>query len=224
MNIKITSLPDRLNYFIDEKSINPNLQILRERFDEIHKEFINNIDKLFWFNWGADAGYYAENDIAYRGWKVAPLYGLKEDIITENSKDRLKRYSGFIKIENDLIKTNNTNVLPILTQSLLDSGVRKRVGISVVQPGREILWHVDPDPEKYSSHIIRGLWGLDVKEEEGKESFIYLKDKTQKRVFKNNESVFFWGRTVHKVENNLSSPRYMICFDTEVSKENLLNT
>lgn len=213
-----------MNDFFDEKIINPNFHILNERFEEIHEEFINNVDRLFWFNWGADAGYYAENDIAYRGWKVAPLYGLKEDIVDENSEDRLKKYASFLRVEDDFIKTNNTNVLPILTQTLLDAGVRKRVGISVVQPGREILWHVDPDPEKPNLHIIRGLWGLDVKEEQGKEAFIYLQTPIKKRVFKNKEVVFFWGRVPHKVENNLSTPRYMVCFDTEVSEENLLNT
>lgn len=213
-----------MNDFFDEKIINPNFHLLNERFYEIQKEFATNIGKLLWFNWGADAGYYAENDIAYRGWKVAPLYGLKEDIIDENSSDRLQKYSSFIRVEGDLIKTNNTNFLPILTQTLLDAGVRKRVGISVVRPGREILWHVDPDPEKPNLHIIRGLWGLYVKQEQNKESFICLENLNKKRVFKNKEVVFFWGRIPHKVENNLSTSRYMVCFDTEISRENLLNT
>jgi hypothetical protein len=209
----------KLDYFLDESILNLNLNILREKYDEIHKEFLENKDRLFWFNWGAEAGYYAETNIAYRGWKVAPLYGLKDDVLDVNSEERMEKYKKFLRIDGDLIKTNNTFALPILTKALLDSGIRKRVGISVVQPGREILWHIDPDPEKSNMHIIRGLWGLDVKEELNKESFIYLKNESQKRVFKNNDSVFFWGRTIHKVENNLSSPRYMICFDAEVPRE-----
>lgn len=213
-----------MNKFFENHLILPKFNILNERFDEIHQEFITNLDKLVWFNWGAEAGYYAENDIAYKHWQVAPLYGLKNDILRENSIGRLKHLKDFIIIENQLIKTLNTQTLPILTQSLLDAGIKKRVGVSVVSSGKEIPWHIDPDPEKSDSHIIRGLWGLDVKEENNKETFIYLNSNNQKRVFKNKEFVFFWGRVPHKVENNLSTPRYAICFDVEISKENLLNT
>lgn len=213
-----------MNNFFETNLILPKFHILNERFDKIHQEFITNFDRLVWFNWGADAGYYAENNITYKDWKVAPLYGLKSDILKENSIDRLKRLKNFIAVDNELIKTFNTLSLPILTQSLTDAGIKKRVGISVISPGKEIPWHVDPDPERANKHIIRGLWGLDVKEETNRESFIYLNSENQKRIFKNKEFVFFWGRVPHKVENNLSTPRYAICFDVEISRENLLNT
>lgn len=212
-----------MNKFFDPELILPKFYILNERFEEIRKEFTENINKLIWFNWGADAGYYAEHDIVYKDWKVAPLYGLKKDILEQNSIDRLKHLKDFIILENDLIKTLNTKTLPILTQSLLDAGIKKRVGISVVSPGKEISWHIDPDPEKPDKHIIRGLWGLDIKKENNKESFIYLDSIKQKKLFENMQFVFFWGRIPHKVENNLSYPRYTICFDVEISKEILLN-
>jgi hypothetical protein len=213
-----------MNKFFEEHIILPKFHILNERFDEIHREFITNLDKLTWFNWGAEAGYYAQNDISYKHWKVAPLYGLKDDILKENSIDRLQHLKDFITVENDLIKTSNTTTLPILTQSLLDAGIKKRVGISVISPGKEIPWHSDPDPENPNKHIIRGLCGIDIKEEDDKESFIYLDSNNQKKVFKNKEFVFFWGRIPHKVENNLSTPRYAICFDVEINREKLLNT
>lgn len=213
-----------MNKFFESDLILPKFNILNERFDEINQEFITNLDRLTWFNWGAESGYYAENDTTYKHWKVAPLYGLKKDILRENSIDRLRHLKDFIVVKNELIKTLNTITLPILTQSLLDAGIKKRVGVSVISPGKEIPWHVDPDPEKLDKHIIRGLWGLDIKEETNKESFIYLDSNNQKKVFKNKEFVFFWGRIPHKVENNLSTPRYAICFDVEISRENLLNT
>jgi hypothetical protein len=37
------------------------------------------------------------------------------------------------------------------------------------------------------------------------------------------EFMYFWGRIPHKVENNLSTPRYAICFDVKISRESLLN-
>lgn len=208
-----------MDKFLDPHIILPKFNVLNERFDKINQEFTKNIDKLTWLNWGAEAGYYAENDIVYKDWRVAPLYGLKDDIVKENSTERLNHLGDFIFIENDLIKTSNTNVLPILTQSLLDAGIKKRVGISVVSPGKEIPWHIDPDPEKPDKYIIRGLWGIDIKEENDREAFIYLLSPEQKKVFKNKEFVFFWGRINHKVENNLSTPRYALCFDVEISRE-----
>ena len=212
-----------MNKFFDPKLILPKFYILNERFENIHQEFIENKDKLVWVNWGASAGYYAEYNIAYKNWKVAPLYGLKTDIMQENSIDRLKDLKNFISLEKDLIKTLNTETLPILTQALLDAGIKKRVGISVLSPKKEIPIHIDQDPEKPDKHIIRGLWGLDIKKENNEESVMYLGSINQKKVFKNKEFMFFWGRIPHKVENNLSTQRYAICFDVEISKEILLN-
>ena len=209
--------------FLPLELINPNLKILQERYEEIYEEFKTNIHKIYLMNFGAESGYYIKNDIAYKGWKIAPLYGNIKDISQINGG--LENFGNLVTVQDDLVKmTYNVNLLPKLTQALIDSGITKRVGISVVYPGKEIAWHSDPDPEKQGLAIIRGLWGLDVVEEEGKESFIYLKDENQKITFKNNEFVFFWGRTRHKVENNLSQPRFMVCFDHEVPYESILNS
>lgn len=214
-----------MDKFFDLDQINPGLSILNERFEEIQKEFKDNKDKIIFINFGGEVGYYMKDEIAYKGWKVAPLYADINDVAQVNGG--LERFGNLTEIDKDLIKfKTNVGILPILTQTLLDSGIIKRVGISVVYPGKEIAWHMDPDPEKPRLAIIRGLFGLDIVEEEGKESFIYLKDSEnniEKRVFKNNEFVFFWGGIKHKVENNLSEPRYMICFDTEVPYEKLNN-
>lgn len=208
-------------FTLDE--INPKLKILQERFDEIHQELLENKDKLHFLNWGGEAGYYMREDIAYKGWKVAPLYGNFEDFSQINGG--IKPYLPFIEVQGELVKyKQNTRIMPVLTEILIQCGIRKRVGISVVDPGKEIGWHIDPDPEKFRWAIVRGLFGLDVIEEEGKESFIYLKSNSgenQKRVFKNKEFVFLWGRTEHKVENHLSKPRYMICFDEEIERSYL---
>jgi hypothetical protein len=217
--------------FFNLETINPNLVLLQERFEEIREEFLRNKENLFLMNFGAEAGYYMNSAVAYKGWKVAPLYGTLEDVkgINGSASINNNHLMHIAEIDEDLVKIKvNTQLLPILTQTLIESGIRKRVGISVVYPGKEILWHRDLDPEKENLAIVRGLFGLDVVEEEGKESSIYMsKDDDniiEKRVFKNNEFVFFWGRTKHRVENNLSAPRYMICFDHEIPYESLLNS
>jgi hypothetical protein len=214
-----------LERFLTINEVNPNLKILQERFSEIREEFLQRKDYLTLINFGGEVGYYMRDNIAYKGWKVAPLYGNVNDISTVNGG--LGKFHGMIEIENNLMKVKpNTQILPKLTQALIDSGITKRVGISVVYPGKEIAWHIDPDPEKQGLAIIRGLFGLDIVEENEKESFIYLKNnlgEDEKITFKNNEFVFFWGRVPHKVENNLSQPRYMICFDTEVPYDRLNN-
>ena len=214
-----------MDRFYTVEEINPKLKILNENYEDIHKEFVENRDKLNFLNWGGEAGYYMREDVAYKGWKVAPLYGNLEDFMQINAG--IKPYLPIIEIQGELVKHKyNTALLPILTELLIQCGIRKRIGISVVDPGKGIGWHVDPDPEKYKLPIIRGLYGLDVMEEDDRESFIYLKNNqgiNQKIVFKNKEFAFFWGRTEHKVENHLSQPRYMICFDQEIDKDYLLS-
>lgn len=213
--------------FFDLTEINPKLSLLHERFEIIHQEFLQNKDKLILINFGGEAGYYMRENIAYKGWKVAPIYANHEDFSQINGagSGSLGPFEQFKEIDGEIVKFKlNTVLLPTLTQTLIEAGINKRVGISVVYPGNEIAWHIDADPEKQGLAIIRGLYGLDVVEEEGKESFIYLvndKAETEKVVFKNNEFVFFWGRSRHKVENNLSQPRYMICFDTEIPYDQL---
>jgi hypothetical protein len=223
---------NKMNRFFTLDEINPNLKLLEERFDEIHEEFMANKNNLFAITWGAEVGYYVQNaaervgkqsSSVYKGWQVAPLYGTMNDILSINSD--MNHYKHLIQVDDDLLKVkHNVSMLPILTKTLLEAGVRKRVGITILEAKKEIAWHSDPDPEKPGLAIIRGLWGLDVPEEEGKESFIYLNNNTQKVKFKNNEYVLFWGRTNHRVKNNLSSSRYMICFDHEVPYKKLLNT
>jgi hypothetical protein len=81
--------------------------------------------------------------------------------------------------------------------------------------GKEIKWHKDNDPETFEYAIIRGLWGLDIKEEDVGESSIYLgsEDNFEKIKFKNNQFIFFWGGDNHMVSNTLQTPRYVVLFD-----------
>lgn len=223
------------------EQINPKLKIVEERFDEIQKEFRDNFDKIYWCNWGYETGYSGTQAIAYKGWQVAPLFmELKDPFTGKPITDA--EWDLFVQLAPVMIGDNfgtdlhlskeekigyhkrNVEVLPILTQTMREAGISRRFGISVVYPGKEISWHVDPDPEHGNDAIIRGLWGLDIKQEMGKECyFLFGNDKKnpEKRVFTDNEYMFFWGRTYHKVQNDLSTPRYCLCFDQEIDKDYL---
>lgn len=220
-----------MNYTFKLEDINPNLTLLNDHFEEIHEEFVNAKNQLISIDWGGDLGYYprsinhpelsqTNNNNPYRDWRVMPLYGKSKDIMVQNQG--ASYLDAVATLEDGLIKHKyNVNKLPKLTEVLIKSGITKRVGISHLVPGKEIPWHIDPDPEYHSVKIIRGLFGIDVPAEEGKEAFLEIKGKdgVEKIKFENNKFILFHGRALHRVQNNLSGIRYCICFDTEVPEE-----
>lgn len=229
---------NNLDRFFTLEEINPNLKILEENFDTIRQEFLENFKKLYWINWGYENGYNANKSIVYSEWKIAPIYlkpYSRDNISDEGWKFLLSNLSPSVKnpkisiidYEKRMIFCKkNYFRLPLLSKLLLESGITKRVGISMLNPEKEIPWHVDPDPESDNRSIIRGLWGLDIQEEKKKECYIMLGNEVssaEKRIFSNNQHMFFWGGVRHMVKNNLSTPRYCICFDQEIDSDYLRN-
>jgi hypothetical protein len=209
-------------FSIDE--INVKLHLLSERFELIQSEFFENKDKLTWTNWNGNNDYSQINESPYAGWKISPLMVQGNNL---SSYSLRKNYNQSVRFDskNGTFIFQNSEYLPILISTLLECGIKKRVGISVVFPNKEIKWHTDPDPETKKCAIIRGLWGLDVQNDDSGECFLCLGDENdyEKRLFKNNEFMFFWGRTKHMVSNTLKTPRYALCFDQDVPREYLLN-
>jgi len=223
-----------MDRFFTLEEINPGLKLLSERFDKIKKEFLENKDKLVWTNWAGTAGYHGENSVAYAGWKIAAIFGALEDtreftkemlidtlpLLEETYKQKL-----YPDQNRKIILAQNAKHLPVLARTCYEAGIRKRVGISVVYPGKEIKWHIDPDPELGDNLIIRGLWGVDVNQEDGLECYLGLgpEDNFEKRLFQDNKFMFFYGRVPHGVINNLTTPRYALCFDHVINKSYLEN-
>lgn len=210
-------------FSIDE--INTKLHLLSERFELIQSEFFKNKDNLVWTNWYSKNNYPKIDESPYAGWQVAPL--IVQDRNITHSYIR-KNYNQSVKFDfksGAFLLQNSEYYFPTLISTLLECGIKKRVGISVVFPNKEIKWHTDPDPETKKCAIIRGLWGLDVQNDGSGECSLCLGDQNnyEKRLFKNNEFMFFWGRTKHMVSNTLKTPRYALCFDQNVSREYLLN-
>ncbi len=124
-----------------------------------------------------------------------------------------------------IMACDNVQHLPLLSQLLYDSGVRRRVGISVTYPGRGIAWHADNDPERKDEMVIRGLIGLDIRVEPGEECYLGLgtPKNEEKRDIRNKECFFFYSRVPHHVINELKYPRYCIIMDHAVHKDTLRN-
>jgi len=225
-----------INRFYTTEEINPKLKIIEENFDEIREEFLQNRDKLIWTNWHGSTGYLGDRTAAYAGWRIGGLYaemggaemsGIPKQAYIDNL-DVLEQNYGmklYPDMDNEICYTENSKLLPKLTKYLLRAGVTKRAAIGVVSPGKEIKWHIDPDPEYGDYAIIRGLWGLDVVPEEGKESYLCFGQPEYhiRKTFKNNEPMFFYGRIPHYVKNELSTPRYVIVLDHDIDKDYLVN-
>ena len=218
-----------MNKFFNSHHINPKLELLQQKYLQIKKEFDENFDNLVWVNWHGDNDYRQIEDSPYKGWKVAPIMMDTNGItdIENFSKELSSTYhQNVFHQENDnIFLLQNGKYIPTLVSTLLECNIKKRVGISVVFPGKEIKWHKDNDPETLEYATIRGLWGLDIKEEDVGESSIFLgsEDNFQKIKFKNNELIFFWGRTKHMVLNTLQTPRYVVLFDQDISRDLLSN-
>lgn len=213
-----------MNRFFLVDEINTKLHLLSERFELIQSEFLQNKDKLTWTNWDGNNRYTKINESPYAGWKISPLMAQGNNL---SSYSLRKNYNQSVRFDSKhgVFLLQNSEHLPILITTLLECGIKKRVGISVVFPNKKIKWHTDPDPETKKCAIIRGLWGLDVRDDGSGECFLCLGDENnyEKRLFKNNEFMFFWGRTKHMVSNTLKTPRYALCFDQDVPREYLLN-
>ncbi len=218
-----------MNRFFTVDEINPKLILLQERYDKIIDEFHSNFESLVWTNWNGDNDYKQITESPYKGWKVSALMVGSENISDRDifSKELEKSYNQKVYFDshNQVFLFENSKYLPTLIETLLECDIKKRVGLSVVFPDKEISWHIVPDPETAEYAIIRGMWGLEIKQEKDRDCFLCLGDEVnyQKKSFKNNEFMFFWGRTKHMVLNTLQTARYVVLFDQDVSKQYLLN-
>jgi hypothetical protein len=223
-----------INRFYTLEEINPKLKIISDNFEEIREEFLQNRERLSWTNWHGSTGYLGDRSAAYAGWQIAGLFAE----ITGNSEISNQAYLDNLEIieknfgmklypnlDDQICYTQNSKILPKMTAYLRKAGLTKRCAIGVVAPGKEIKWHIDPDPEVGDYAIIRGLWGLDVIPEEDKHSYLCFgtPEYHVRKYFKNNEYMFFYGRIPHYVKNELSTPRYVIVLDHDIDKDYLVD-
>jgi hypothetical protein len=199
-----------MDYLIDYNQIEPKLKLLVDNHDLILNEYSLNKDKLIFKDFtleqkesisSAHSGYtinlntYAaasQRNIEKYGWHVAALFADGKNFI------------------------ENTQHLPILTNTLCEINLLTVCSINVLDPGVSLDWHCDSDYIP-GVKLLRVLWGLDIVEEENNECFIQFRDaqtgNIDTKLFKNKEFYIFHPMQEHRVENNLSTSRSIICID-----------
>jgi len=211
-------------YSIDD--LNPNLKVLSDNYGAIREEFIANKDKLVWTNWHKNNSYTSVSNNPYDGWQVAGLYLEYSEQLVRNIDQYRNVYQTEVYPDEDMgvVYGDNAKILPTLTECAYKSGLRTRVGISVVHPGKHIPWHKDNDPADEDTVTMRGLWGIDVNSNKDEYAFLSLNvsGNMPTEHFQNNKFILFWGRTTHMVYNTLTTPRYCLCFDMKVNIEDIL--
>ena len=199
----------------------PRLKLLVDNYEELRDEFRAVFSQLDTVNWGADdendTGYFGEKKLAKHDgyWKNIPLYGQGKEF--EDSKID----GGNVSVGGTFAEhKHNCELLPKLVSTARKANCVKRVGINVLEPGKTIKPHFDREPDPPWGYLIRGLFGLDVGDEDGGSCHLALLNQCTKKIevaeFKNKEFMFFWGRNRHAVYNTLKRPRSVLVIDHEV--------
>ena len=213
--------------FFTKEEINPKLNELCINYEKVRDEYASVKDQLVYTNWNSNNAYNTIGKNPYEGWKVAAMYARYHPAMESRLPELEKMYDQkvYLDPERHIAYTENAKKLPTLFNLCYEAGLRARVGVSVLEPGKVIDWHTDPDPTPDDDLIIRGLWGIDINPQNQETCQILLNSRVDgviNEVMMNNRMHFFWGRTQHHVFSNLSTPRVCLCFDNIVPRQNLL--
>lgn len=195
--------------FLDYKSIVPELDRLSDRFEEIHKEFLQNKEKI----------------------EVRDFTDQQKDYIGKNKRGFPIEFNSYLNAEQTnsnkgwhmgavtyqgIAHPFNAMTLPILTETLISIPSILVAGLNVLCPGAQLNWHNDRDYGGGAANAYRILWGLDVPVEEGRESIFQMMDKEgniETQVFENNKFYAFDSNTTHRVENKMTQARIVLAMD-----------
>ncbi len=206
--------------FVDVHKLHPKFDLIHERFNDIQKEFRDNINDIQFGHWYDDVAH-DKNGGVYNP-VAAPLYG---EIEEEQEQLCMIEQFGHDFYEKDGLRTHkNVNLVPTLTKTLQDVGITRRASIASMKPKAKIPLHRDGDPNPPDGIVLRGIIGLDVPVEEGKQCYIMVRDRPKKtwhtREIKNQSVCLFQPNAIHSVINQLNGWRYVVLFDTVVWFEN----
>lgn len=194
-----------------------NLNILDEKFDKFFHEFFGYKYILTFFNFDPENGFSFNRDLEEVGYRYAPLYGTKNSAhIFDETPDEL----GAIKFKNDIIYRfkQNTYFLPILIQTLLECGIKRNAGLTLIYPGK-VSYDMFPNADS-DNEVITGLYGLIVENEGNQEAYVYT-SKTEKMSLFQSKIVLFRKNTPFVIENNLSKPIYLLTLELEIPKDQI---
>lgn len=203
-----------MSSFLDYKEIVPELERLSDRFDDIHKEFLDNISKLEIRDFTEQQRDYIGKN--HRGFPIE----FNSYLNAQQTNNETGWHMGALTYQG-IAHPFNSICLPILTETLVSIHSILVAGINVLGPGSKLDWHNDRDYGGGASNAYRVLWGLDVPIEEGKQSIFQMMDKDgniETKVFENNKFYAFDSNTTHRVENMMSKRRIVLAMDVIPSK------
>lgn len=198
-----------MSKFLSYQSISNKLALLNTYHQSILEEYRNNIGELEFRDFTQEQKEYIEEysqgypigyetyyraklrDSSKKGWHIAPLFA------------------------GDNLYHINTSKLPVLTQVLSSIGMTTGCAINVLDSGQSLNWHIDKDYVP-GSQLLRIMWGLDIDDTEDNSSIIQIRSddgSVETKQFKNREFYIFYPMSEHRVENNMSTSRSVVCID-----------
>jgi len=199
-----------MNCLLDYNQIEPKLKLLVDNHDLILDEYRKNLDKLLF----KDFTLHQKENISktHQGY---PINLNSYSSAPKRTKNRKGWHVAALFAQGKGLKSNLIS-LPILTKVLLEINLLTVCAINILDPGCSLDWHFDTDYIK-GVQLLRILWGLDINQESDRECFIQFKDATngeiQTEPFINKRFYVFHPMQEHRVENNLSTSRSIICID-----------
>lgn len=198
--------------YIDIHKLHPKFDLFHERFDQIQREFRENVDKLQWITWSDDRAHAEGSGYTPVG---APLIGLQTE-----TQEQLPAAHMFYDWEDGLRATPNIDLVPTLVRTLRDCGITRRASITKMEPRSKIPLHRDGDPNPPGGIVMRAIFGLDVPVEDGKKCYVMIRNRPKKdwdvREIKNGSIAVFQPNNIHAVINQLNGIRYTLIFDTVI--------
>jgi hypothetical protein len=209
--------------FIDYKEISLKLELLSDRHEILLKEYLDNKDKLIF----KDFTEQHKNSIS----NTNQAYSINLDTYRDCGEKSLGKNGWHVSalfVQGESFD-ENIGSLPIMKETLLEINLLSVCALNVLDPGISLDWHFDKDYIK-DVQLLRILWGLDITQENTNKCIMQFRDKKTREVvtfdFKNKEFIIFHPMQEHRVENNLSTSRTILCIDyiTDQSKANLIFT
>ena len=146
--------------FMDVHKLHPKFDLIHERFGDIQKEFRDNLEHIQFGHWYDDFAHSKSGGV-YNP-VAAPLYGEMDQ--EQEQLCMLEQFDDSYE-HNGLRTWKNVNWVPTLTKTLQEIGITRRASIASMKPHAKIPLHRDGDPNPPDGILLRGIIGLDGREQ-----------------------------------------------------------
>lgn len=204
-----------MSLFLDYRDIIPELKVLSDNFELIHKEFISAKDSLDVRDFSDQ-----QDDYISRNKRGFPIE-FKTYMEAKQTSENKGWHMGAI-CYHGISNPFNAPYLLFLNKIISSIDGILVAGLNVLHPGASLDWHNDRDYGGGASDTYRVLWGIDVPLDGDKYSIFQMKDSSgniETKIFENNQFYAFNPNTTHRVENMMTKPRTVIAMDVIPTKD-----